>query len=126
MTNSSTANHIIEENLKEGSEAWRLESPALNREIEGYASRTSVNIGQKIDLFVNTKSNYFSVSVFRMGWYNSKGGRLVKQIAELKGSEQQIPLPDSDTGLVECDWQVSCQLEIGLDWVSGVYLASKG
>jgi len=42
------------ENQKAGTPDWDIRTPALAREIEGYASKTSVNGGESIDLFVST------------------------------------------------------------------------
>ena len=44
------------ENAKAGTTAWKLTNPATSREIEGYASLTSVNRGGQISLFVNTSA----------------------------------------------------------------------
>lgn len=115
-------NHIQIENAKNGTTDWELTNPAINREIEGYASLTSINKGQQIDFFVNTAAAEFSATTFRMGWYNGKGGRLVDGPITLKGSEQNIPVPDKETGLVACDWDVAYTLT-GTDAMeTGVYL----
>jgi hypothetical protein len=45
---------IAIENRKPGTPDWEIAAPALHREIEGCASKTSVNGGDAIDLFVNT------------------------------------------------------------------------
>jgi len=100
-----------------------LTNPALNREIEGYASRSSVNKGEAVLLFVNTRSSEFTITIYRMGWYGGKGGREIVIPITLKGTEQHIPLPESDTGFVECDWKRPYQITTEKDWVSGIYVA---
>ena len=35
-------NPVVQENLRPGSADWRLDRPATGRQIEGYASATSV------------------------------------------------------------------------------------
>ena len=49
----------------------RDDRKALNQEIEGYASKTSVNKGSSIDLMVNlsTNSTQYTMDIYRMGWY---------------------------------------------------------
>src|SRR6266852_1111877 len=56
------------ENAKAGSSDWELVNAARSGEIEGYASRTSVNRGEPISLFVNTTDPTYSIDIFRMGW----------------------------------------------------------
>ncbi|MEK0196055.1 hypothetical protein WME70_32240, partial [Microcoleus anatoxicus PTRS1] len=63
------------ENQKPGTADWQLTNPAIKREIEGYASLTSVNRGESIKLFVNTNDPNYTIDIFRMGWYNGLGGR---------------------------------------------------
>jgi hypothetical protein len=68
----SSLNKIQRENLQPGTTAWQLTNPAVNREIEGYASLTSVPVGGNIDLFVSTQDATYMLTVFRMGWYGAK------------------------------------------------------
>jgi len=74
---SAPLNRIQQENRQPGTTAWQLTSPADNRQIEGYASLTSVPVGGNINLFVNTKDATYALTVYRMGWYSGKGGRKV-------------------------------------------------
>jgi hypothetical protein len=74
---ASGQNLIQQENSQPGTTAWQLTNPADNRQIEGYASLTSVPVGGDIDLFVNTQDASYSLTVYRMGWYGGKGGRQV-------------------------------------------------
>src|SRR5437867_164136 len=71
---ASGQNLIQQENSQPGTTAWQLTNPADNRQIEGYASLTSVLVGGDIDLFVNTQDSSYSLTVYRMGWYAGKGG----------------------------------------------------
>jgi hypothetical protein len=91
-----------------------------NRQIEGYASLTSVPVGGDIDLFVNTKDASYTLSVFRMGWYGGKGGRKVLGPQTLAGVQQVTPTPD--TGLIECHWTNPFRIHVPTSWVSGIYL----
>jgi hypothetical protein len=116
-------NKIKIENQLQGTLEWQLTRPAIHREIEGYASRTSIDKGGSISLFVNTKAKSYRISIFRMGWYQGLGARLVSGPHNLNGTEQAIPLPDALTGKVECDWVNPYILKTETDWTSGVYLA---
>lgn len=113
---------IAVENSLEGTEVWVLTNPATQREIEGYASLTSVAQGDSIDLFVNTASPNYRMDVYRMGWYQGLGARHMFGPILRKGTVQPIPKPQEDTGLIECDWSDPYTLKIEKDWTQGVYL----
>jgi len=117
------ANVIEDENLQPGTTAWELTNPADNRQIEGYASLTSVPVGGDIDLFVNTQDATYSLTVYRMGWYGGKGGRKVFGPQTLAGVQQVIPTVDPTKELVECNWTNPFHLHVPTSWVSGIYLA---
>ena len=116
------------ENHRPGTSEWRLKHPALHHEIEGYASRTSVNRGESIDLFVHTAAPAYDVLIFRMGWYAGQGGRLMAGPYRYQGHQQSMPLPDPISGLIECQWENPITVNIPTDvqdpsnWPSGIYL----
>ena len=116
-------NAITKENSLLGTSEWQLTHPATHREIEGYASKTSVATGDSIQLFVNTKALKYSITVYRMGWYNGLGGRLISGPFLADGSVQEIPKPATKTGMVECNWTHPFTLKIEDHWTTGVYLA---
>ena len=121
-------NLIVAENNRTGTEAWRLTNPATQREIEGYASATSVNRGEDIQLYVNTDDPTYTLEVFRMGWYQGLGARRVLGPVSVPGTRQITPAPDPQTGLVDCDWKNPHLLKTvadseGAPWMSGVYIA---
>lgn len=100
-----------------------LTRPAWEREIEGYASVCSASSGQSVDLYVNTAAPSFTIQIFRMGWYGSRGARRIWGPVTARGLRQPIPAPDPGSGLVDCDWQSPVTFVVGADWRSGVYLA---
>lgn len=121
------ASPVETENARPGDSTWILNNPA-DREIEGYASATSVNRGETILFFVNTVDPSYTIEIYRMGWYGGAGARLVKSGIRLEGMRQTMPMPDPATGLIECDWIPSYELatynpDDPDDWVSGVFLA---
>jgi hypothetical protein len=117
------SNVIEDENLQAGTTAWQLTNPAENRQIEGYASLTSVPVGGDIQLFVNTKDSTYSLTIYRMGWYQGKGGRKVVGPVTLNGVQQVTPTADPTTLLIECHWTNPYTIHVPTSWVSGIYLA---
>ena len=101
------ADSVAVENTKPGTTLWQLQNPATMSgdndinpsdyalaEIQGYASLTSVNQGGSIDFHVRTiNTNSYTLSIFRMGWYNGLGGRLMLGPITLPGVVQPMPLP---------------------------------
>lgn len=119
---------IRAENAKPGTTDWQITNPATNHEIEGFASRTSVNRGEDIEFFVSSTDPTYTLEVFRMGWYGGAGARKVLSATVVNGTSQTVPPPDPSNGLIECQWTNPYDLHIAdssdpTDWASGIYLA---
>lgn len=107
--------------------AWASSRPGLtvrsDAEIEGYASLTSVNIGETIRFYVNSIEPY-RIEFFRMGWYRGRGARKMHPEYFNSHPSRQPPCShDSQSHRVECDWNRPYTLSVPTSWVSGVYLA---
>jgi N,N-dimethylformamidase beta subunit-like, C-terminal len=122
----SPQNLIQFENCRPGTDSWVLANPATDREIEGYASLTSVNIGGQIDLYVNVKSPatdpQYDLEIFRMGYYGGPGGRSIRGPITRDSIAQPMPEMDPQFATFDCNWTDPYQLTIPTDWVSGVCL----
>ncbi|KAL3827675.1 hypothetical protein ACHAXA_000548 [Cyclostephanos tholiformis] len=94
----------------------------MNREIEGYMSRTSIQKGQSILLFFNTASEYVVIDIFRTGWYDGMGARRYAGPETVAGVKQIVPRPD-EQDIVSCNWTDPHLVETNHDWTTGVYLA---
>lgn len=123
-------NAIQKENLLPGTPDWLISHPApqdatnytADKSIEGYASATSIANGQTIHFAVNTVTSTFNADIYRLGWYQGTGGRLMQSIANIAGSSYSVPAPDPQTGLVEAKWPWAFAIKIPSNWVSGTYL----
>src|SRR5262249_24636536 len=96
------ATPVQTENANPGTRSWQLSNPAINHDIEGYASLTSVNRGGQISFFVNTTSPSYTLEIFRMGWYGGAGGRSMLGPITRTGVAQAAPVVTPDIWLVEC------------------------
>ena len=121
-------NLIQNENLKAGSRDWQLtrvrvdESRYRSPWIEGYCSRQSVRAGESIDIKVSTQpSRPFRLEIFRTGYYDGAGARLMSSVGPIQGKTQPTPTL-GEKNLNECRWETSHRLTIPADWISGVYL----
>lgn len=121
-------NPIQMENQLPGSTGWQLGkfvSDDFHQQIQGFASAVSVNKGQSIAFYVTVHpSQPYTMDIYRMGWYEGKGGRLMQHIGPLAGIAQPpCPLTQA-TGLVECHWSApqAARLTVPPSWTSGIYL----
>ncbi len=128
---SPDPNPITLENQLPGTVAWRLgvapgtqTANDVEKQVKGYASATSVNKGQSIDLMVTVNpAQSVTVQIFRMGWYQGLGGRLVATVGPIPAVAQPACPMQPDTGLIECAWNPTTTLSVPPDWTSGIYLA---
>ena len=120
LTNAE--NPIVLENKLDGDPTWEITKASNNNEIAGYASATSINKGDAIDLFISSTSSEYTLKVYRMGWYGGDGARLLAGPITLNGETQAVSSPDPNTKLVDLDWEKSYELETDSDWVTGSYL----
>ncbi len=123
------SNPIVTENQNTGTTNWQITSLAndIDLQIKGFASATSVDLGGSIDFYVtvsSTTSLSYTITLYRMGWYQGTGGREIMQIGPLTGITQPPPIIDPVTGLIETNnWTQPHTLIINPSWTSGVYLA---
>jgi hypothetical protein len=120
-------NPVAQENMQPGTLAWQLgalQADDVNNQVKGYASATSVGLGQSIDFMVSVNpAQTFSMSFYRIGWYQGLGGRLLLNTGALAGAAQNKCVPIATTGLIDCGWSPSYHLSVPATWTSGVYLA---
>ena len=123
------------ENAKPGTREWlltktrtvpgKINSILLNgrsQVIEGYCSANSVRAEEKLQIMVSANpESAFQLEIFRTGYYNGDGARLMKRFDSLKGFTQPDP-PVGENYVRECQWEPSVEFEIPKDWLSGVYL----
>jgi len=119
---SAYASWIKKENRRPGSNEWLTHKEAAIGALDGYPGVTSVNIGHSITFYVSTTYPTFRVKVFRMGYYNGLGARLVETTSPVKGVVQEIPSPN-EVGTVDCDWSPSFTLKMDSSYLPGQYLA---
>jgi len=122
------ASPIVLENQQPGSMGWSMwpaGKPAddAGKQIKGYASATSVNLGESITFYVTVNpAQQYTMDVYRMGWYQGQGGRLMQSIGPLQGVAQPACPVDANTGLIECDWTASYTLSVPTTWTSGAFV----
>lgn len=139
---ATTGNAIVRENANSGSSSWMI---PVNREsktqIQAYASATSIDPGGKISFYVSTQidNTSYKIQIFRLGWYQGLGGRLMLTTPSIVGRAQGYYDANAATlvncknclvgtnpkqpGLIEAQWTNPYTVTTGSDWLSGIYVA---
>ncbi len=136
---SQASNPITIENAKKGTTAWQMPgNKAATVQIQAYVDKRSVASGQKLTFYVSTQQagTAYTIAVYRMGWYQGKGGREIAASGSLVGQAQgyfddkksslidcSTCYVDATTGLTEARWKPSYSFHVTQDWTTGVYLA---
>src|SRR5438876_2551592 len=103
---------IRTENDKPGTTDWLLTNTRVDPKtkyrcpwIEGYCAHTSVRAGDSLGILVSTNPpSPFVLDLYRLGYYQGKGGRHVAPLGPFQGTTQ----PEAITGperLRECRWE---------------------
>jgi hypothetical protein len=120
----STGNPVVLENCFPGAAGWNAAAPAAASAngIEGFATATSINRSDSVDVKVASGSA-FRAEIWRSGWYGGQGGRLFSTVLDVPASTQPACASDTSTGLVNCaGWSTSLTITTSASWPSGVYL----
>ena len=119
-------NPIVTENALAGTPAtqWDI-SGSGDPTIQGFATDMSVNKGQTISFKINVAgAASYSINIYRLGYYQGNGARLIANLGSFTGVVQPPPNSDLNTGLVDCStWSVSASWAVPSTAVSGVYIA---
>jgi hypothetical protein len=116
-----TAPWLIAENARPGTLNWICNHVQPNHALEGFASQVSAVPGDDVALFVNTTARAVQAQVYRMGYYQGLGGRLLLQTDFVPATPQPPPVTNS-LGTVSCPWKPTMTLSVSKDWLPGCYL----
>ena len=118
------SNAIIKENSLKGTLSWEISSPnTTTAYIEGFANLNYASDGQTVELYVSTTSPSYTVTAYRMGYYQGYGGRQIFTSALVPGQLQpQCPV-DKSVNMVSCtNWTNPYKLTITSSFMQGDYL----
>jgi hypothetical protein len=97
---------------------WEITQPS-GTALQGYASATSAFRGETLNLFIHSTLPY-NLELFRMGYYDGEGAKLVKTVKDLPANKQSLI---ADPGTMKANWKSTLSVKINESWESGVYLA---
>ena len=121
------ANAIVAENCRPGnaSTEWDINGNG-DPSIQGFTTDVSYNLGDLAQFKVKSDSSRYRVDIYRMGYYQGLGARLVASLRPSASLPQAQPecVVDWSVRLYDCgNWSVSASWRIPVDAVSGVYVA---
>src|SRR5919197_2447872 len=124
---SASGNAIEAENCLPGTpqSTWDV-SGAGDSSIQGFADNISVNVGQTINFKVKTAASSYRLDIYRMGYYQGNGARLVTSIQPSAKLPQSQPacLTNTSVGLYDCgNWAASASWAVPSTALSGIYFA---
>jgi hypothetical protein len=117
-------NPVAAENTCPGSSGWRVDhAMGAQNAIMGFTVPESVDAGSEIRLYVSTLAPTYTFSIYRMGWYQGAGGRLMYSSPVIHGIDQPQPTIDPTMRTVSCDnWRDPLTIQVPQTWVSGAYV----
>ncbi|MFP8878045.1 MAG: N,N-dimethylformamidase beta subunit family domain-containing protein [Myxococcota bacterium] len=118
-------NPIVAENQLPGNPPEQWDIPDVDDpSISGFATEASVLPGERVAFKIRAATNRYTIDIFRMGWYEGAGARLVGRVTP-KAHAPQPPCDfDASVRMLDCgNWSVSASWNVPLDAVSGIYFA---
>ncbi len=124
---ASCANAIACENQLAGAAPtdWQISADG-DASIQGFATNISYNKGDTATFKINTPSSNYRIAIYRLGYYQGNGARLITNVNPSVPLPQKQPacLVTASLGLVDCgNWSASASWQIPANAVSGVYFA---
>jgi hypothetical protein len=104
-----------------GDRHWAIRHLGGEHEIEGYAGQASAAAGEPVPLFVSSQAKWFSVTAYRLGWYQGAGARRVWRSAALRGGAQRAFTVEGTTSTVTANWDPVTEVPTD-GWPAGAYL----
>ena len=98
-------NPIVIENLLPGNpeSEWDV-NLAGDLSIQGFATDISVDKGSTVHFKIDvaSPSTNFRIKIYRLGYYQGNGARLIEDLGDFSGTPQPVIIPDPVTGLTDC------------------------
>ncbi|HEY7437861.1 MAG TPA: N,N-dimethylformamidase beta subunit family domain-containing protein [Acidimicrobiia bacterium] len=116
------ATAVVAENARPGTSAWIITNRGPGF-IEGFADKNYATVGDPVDLFVSTDATTYTVTAYRMGWYQGLGAREIWASPPIQGSVQPHCPVDHATNMVSCtNWHSALTISVNSTFVPGDYL----
>ncbi|PRY32039.1 Ig-like domain-containing protein [Pseudosporangium ferrugineum] len=123
----ASSNAIVCENSKPGTsrDVWDVDGVG-DPAIQGFATDISTNVGQQVRFKIKTTAANYSITIYRLGWYDGDGARQIDTVTPSATLPQIQPacVTSATTEIYDCGtWGVSASWTVPANAVSGVYIA---
>ena len=120
------ANWVSLENAKVGDLNWEkpVKHPRFKTGVVGWFDATSSSCGQQVGLHLSGNSRPTLLQIFRMGYYQGTGARLVfsKNLGKVVGGSAAKVTKDV-THLITTSWPTTSTISIDKNFPTGIYMA---
>ncbi|MDE3082039.1 MAG: hypothetical protein KGJ39_01315 [Acidobacteriota bacterium] len=117
----ATASWVATENARAGDPMWLAGDGAPAGTLEAYTDAPSYALGETLSAFVSSTAARLTAKVYRVGYYQGLGARLVETVSNIPAQVRAVPAPDA-LGTVDCDWPVTFRLDLDARYLPGQYL----
>ncbi len=117
----ATSSWVTAENQRPGSPTWMAGDGAPAGSLEAYANTPSLALGEQLSVFVSSSAARLTAKVYRLGYYQGLGARLVETITNIATQRRVTPAPDS-MGTVDCAWPVTFEVSLDQRYLPGQYV----
>ncbi|MGC7093844.1 DUF4082 domain-containing protein [Amycolatopsis lurida] len=118
---AACANKIACENEAAGTDDWQVSN--FDDTIAGFTTDISATPGSTVTFKVKTSAPGYSVTIYRLGYYQGKGARYMGTATRNSSQSQPACLTDP-TGLLDCgNWAPSVTWTVPANATSGLYYA---
>lgn len=112
---------LITENQRPGDATWHLGPSAPEGTLEPFAAAVAINPGDSLPIFVSSTSPHLTAKIYRLGYYQGHGARLVATVSHIAATQQPVP-PADQLGTVDCHWSETFTITSSPTWSPGQYL----
>src|SRR3954468_751964 len=101
---ASTETLIARENMQQGSSNWQIpDGRVATTEIQAYVDTRSISPGKQLTFYISTHDagTRYNLDIYRLGWYQGTGARLMAVVPSLIGQAQGY-YDDDHSKLVNC------------------------
>ena len=114
---------MVAENAKPGTTSWMISGAPATGMIEGFASLTDASPGQQVTFYVSSSASHFTMTAYRMGYYQGRGARKIWSSASTASSTQPACTFTAGVNMTSCaNWTPSLRVKLTKAFVPGVYL----
>ena len=117
----ATTSWVATENARAGDPTWLAGDGAPAGTLEAYTDSPSLALGGILTVFASSTATRLTAKVYRVGYYQGLGARLVETIGNITPRVRPVPAPDA-LGTVDCDWPATFRLDLDARYLPGQYL----